>query len=77
LELLETGSRSDIVGEDYHMAGMNGFEREQPIKGSDPGLPIALATGYAELTPIDGVRASSKPYRANAPAAAVEKAVNS
>jgi PAS domain S-box-containing protein len=79
LKLLETDSPFDIVVTDYAMPGMNGFDLAQRIKGSNPRLPIILATGYAEL-PTDRLIEFghlSKPYTANALAAALEKAVNS
>jgi len=79
LKLLETDSPFDIVVTDYAMPGMNGFELAQRIKGSNPRLPIVLATGYAELPTDRSIEFGhlSKPYTANALAAALEKAVNS
>jgi PAS domain S-box-containing protein len=79
LKLLETDSPFDIVVTDYAMPGMNGFELAQRIKGSNPRLPIVLATGYAELPTDRSIEFGhlSKPYTANALAAAIEKAVNS
>lgn len=79
LKLLETDSPFDIVVTDYAMPGMNGFELAQRIKGSNPRLPIILATGYAELPTDRSIEFGhlSKPYTANALAAALEKAVNS
>jgi PAS domain S-box-containing protein len=79
LKLLETDSPFDIVVTDYAMPGMNGFELAQRIKGSNPRLPIILATGYAELPTDRSIEFGhlSKPYTANALAAALEKAVDS
>ncbi|MEA2744129.1 MAG: hypothetical protein QOG25_2500 [Acetobacteraceae bacterium] len=79
LKLLETDSPFDIVVTDYAMPGMNGFELAQRIKGSNPRLPIILATGYAELPTDRSIEFGhlSKPYTASALAAALEKAVNS
>jgi PAS domain S-box-containing protein len=79
LKLLETDSPFDIVVTDYAMPGMNGFELAQRIKGSNPRLPIVLATGYAELPSDRSIEFGhlSKPYTANALAAALEKAINS
>jgi PAS domain S-box-containing protein len=79
LKLLETDSPFDIVVTDYAMPGMNGFELAQRIKGSHPRLPVILATGYAELPTDRSIEFGhlSKPYTANALAAALEKAVNS
>lgn len=79
LKLLETHSPFDIVVTDYAMPGMNGFELAQQIKRSNPRLPIILATGYAELPSDRSIEFGhlSKPYTADALAAALEKAVNS
>jgi CheY-like chemotaxis protein/nitrogen-specific signal transduction histidine kinase len=79
LKLLEADSPFDIVVTDYAMPGMNGFELAQRIKRRNPGLPIILATGYAELPADRSIEFGhlSKPYTANDLAAALEKAVNS
>jgi CheY-like chemotaxis protein len=79
LKILETHSPFDIVVTDYAMPGMNGFELAQRIKRSNPRLPIVLATGYAELPTDRSIEFGhlSKPYTADALAAALEKAINS
>jgi PAS domain S-box-containing protein len=79
LKILETHPPFDIVVTDYAMPGMNGFELAQQIKRSNPRLPIILATGYAELPTDRSIEFGhlSKPYTADALAAALEKAVNS
>ena len=79
LKLLEADLPFDIVVTDYAMPGMNGFELAQRIKRRNPGLPIILATGYAELPADRSIEFGhlSKPYTANDLAAALEKAVNS
>jgi PAS domain S-box-containing protein len=77
LSLLESDPPFDVVVTDYAMPGMNGFELAQRIKERTPGLPILLATGYAEL-PVDRsieFGHLSKPYTAKDLAAALERAV--
>ncbi|HYI05316.1 MAG TPA: response regulator, partial [Reyranella sp.] len=79
LEQLERTSAIDMVITDHAMPKMTGSELAKRILARRPGLPIILATGYAEL-PI-GADASlprlSKPYRQDALAHAVSNAVRS
>ena len=49
LELLSTGTDPDLVITDYLMPGMTGTELAAEIRKARPGLPILLATGYANL----------------------------
>ncbi len=78
LKLLETDLPFDIVVTDYAMPGMNGFELAQRIKAINPGLPIVLATGYAELPADRSIEFEhlSKPYTSKDLASALERAVN-
>ena len=78
LKVLESDAPFDVVVTDYAMPGMNGFELAQRIKATHPGLPIVLATGYAELPADRSIEFDhlSKPYTAEDLAAALEKAVS-
>ncbi|QAY75496.1 response regulator [Sphingosinicella sp. BN140058] len=49
LELLRSGVTADLVITDYLMPGMNGAELATAIRNRLPGVPILLATGYANL----------------------------
>jgi CheY-like chemotaxis protein len=76
LMLLESDAPFDVVVTDYAMPGMNGFELAQRIKVNNPGLPIVLATGYAELPADRSIEFGhlSKPYTAKDLAAALAQA---
>jgi CheY-like chemotaxis protein len=69
--------RVDLVVTDYAMPGVTGAQLAATIQTMRPGLPIILATGYAEL-PSDGdpglVRLS-KPFLQRDLAAAVQEAL--
>jgi CheY-like chemotaxis protein len=54
LRLLETG-KVDLVVTDHAMPGMTGAELARQIRVSHPGLPIILASGYAEIPDEEGV----------------------
>ncbi|QQR38727.1 response regulator [Devosia rhizoryzae] len=59
--------RDDIAAliTDYSMPGMNGVQLAEAARALRPGLPILLATGYAEL-PEDaptGLPRLEKPFR--------------
>jgi signal transduction histidine kinase len=64
LELLHQGAVVDVVITDHAMPGMTGSELARQIRQSWPGLPIILATGYAELPNGEdpGLPRLSKPY---------------
>ncbi len=49
LQLLESDRQFDVVVTDYAMPGMSGLDLAMKIRTIRPGLPIVLATGYAEL----------------------------
>jgi PAS domain S-box-containing protein len=67
LEILGSDRRIDIVVTDYAMPGMTGMELARHIQSAHPGLPVILASGYAELAFSDGcdldLSRLSKPYR--------------
>lgn len=49
LELLRSGAIVDVVVTDHAMPAMTGTELAKQIKENWPGLPVILATGFAEL----------------------------
>ena len=54
LGLLSSGVRVDVVLTDHAMPSMTGLQLAECIQEKYPGLPIILATGYAEL-PTDPI----------------------
>jgi PAS domain S-box-containing protein len=56
--------RVDLVITDYAMPKATGLELAQEIEARHPGLPVVLATGYAELPPGQGeaLPRLAKPY---------------
>ncbi|KKB79420.1 hypothetical protein VW29_17845 [Devosia limi DSM 17137] len=64
LTLLQSGARIDLLLTDYAMPGMTGVELAHAAQALIPGLPVLLATGYADLP--DGVQCAlprlNKPY---------------
>jgi CheY-like chemotaxis protein len=64
LDLLRIGAKVDVVITDHAMPGMTGTELARQIRQSWPGLPVVLATGYAELPNGEdpGLPRLSKPY---------------
>jgi signal transduction histidine kinase len=49
LDILASGERYDIVITDHAMPGMTGIQLAAEIRTRYPGLPVILASGYAEL----------------------------
>ncbi|GAU85492.1 two-component hybrid sensor and regulator [Bosea sp. BIWAKO-01] len=49
LEVLDGGAKIDLVITDHAMPRMTGAQLAEIIRAKWPGLPIILATGYAEL----------------------------
>ena len=65
LEILNGGQHIDALVTDYAMPGMTGVELAAKVREIHPGLPILLATGYADLpsgTTTDLPRLA-KPYQ--------------
>jgi|FEC22Drversion2_1045045.scaffolds.fasta_scaffold00396_9 PAS domain S-box-containing protein len=73
LEALQDNASIDLVITDHAMPRMTGVELAAAIAAQRPGMPVILATGYAELPA--GAEANlprlSKPYRQEALATAI------
>jgi signal transduction histidine kinase len=80
LDLLDSGLKVDVVLTDHAMPAMTGLQLAENIHQKFPGLPIILATGYAEL-PVDpstlGIARLAKPCTQDEIAAAIHHAVRS
>jgi signal transduction histidine kinase/ActR/RegA family two-component response regulator len=78
LGLLESGVKVDVVLTDHAMPAMTGLQLAGHIQEKFPGLPIILATGYAEL-PVDpstlGIARLAKPCTQLQIASAINAAV--
>ena len=73
--LLRQDKKIDLLITDYAMPDMTGVQLADAVRSVRPGLPILLATGYADLPPgeqIDLPRLA-KPYGQNQLAAQVSK----
>jgi CheY-like chemotaxis protein len=64
LVLMQDGFAPDIVVTDYAMPGMTGMDLAVALRTRHPGLPILLATGYAELQGVQPLELPriAKPY---------------
>jgi signal transduction histidine kinase len=80
LHLLASGLKVDVVLTDHAMPAMTGLQLAENIHQKFPGMPIILATGYAEL-PVDpstlGIARLAKPCTQDEIAAAIHHAVRS
>ena len=80
LAKLESGIEVDVVITDHAMPSMTGLQLAECIQDRFPGLPIILATGYAEL-PADPVKLGllklTKPCTQQEIAAAIHLALRS
>jgi signal transduction histidine kinase/ActR/RegA family two-component response regulator len=78
LAKLESGTAVDIVITDHAMPAMTGLQLARSIQEKHPGLPIILATGYAEL-PVDpaslGILRLAKPCTQYEIALAIQSAM--
>lgn len=65
LDILRREQAVDLVITDHAMPQMTGVQLATAIKDERPGLPIILATGYAELPPGSeiGLPKLAKPFR--------------
>ncbi|QNT68185.1 response regulator [Defluviicoccus vanus] len=73
LDLLRSGPTFDLVLTDQAMPGMTGVELAGHIRRQWPGLPVLLATGYAELPMLSAAELPrlAKPFRQDDLAAAI------
>jgi PAS domain S-box-containing protein len=64
LEILRSPAAVDVLLTDHAMPGMTGVELARHVRELRPGLPILLATGYADLPDPAGVDLPrlAKPY---------------
>jgi CheY-like chemotaxis protein len=63
LEVLRSSEEVDVLVTDQAMPGMTGTELIRAARMQRPGLPVILATGYAEPTGIDPeIPVLKKPY---------------
>ncbi|NRP21927.1 Blue-light-activated protein [Ensifer adhaerens] len=75
LKVLSSEARIDLMITDFSMPGMNGAQLAEKARELRPGLPILVATGYADLpegTGLDLPRLG-KPYSQNQLKSEVEK----
>jgi CheY-like chemotaxis protein len=65
LGVLRDGQDIDLLITDYAMPGMTGLQLAEEARRLRPGLPILLATGYAELPTSAALELPrlSKPYQ--------------
>ncbi|MBO9100792.1 response regulator [Rhizobium sp. K1/93] len=64
LKYLESGNTFDLMITDYSMPGMTGAELAKAVREKVPGMPILIATGYADLPAGSGMDLPrlGKPY---------------
>jgi len=78
LAVLASDAAVDVIVTDHAMPNMTGLQLAHSVQEKYPGLPIVLATGYAEL-PVDpalfGVVKLAKPCSQNEIAAAIQTAM--
>ncbi len=78
LEALRRHERSiDVVITDHAMPGMTGLELAQQIQESYPGMPVILASGYADIEEVAEYRPLprlAKPFRQGELAAVISAA---
>ncbi|MDR6820126.1 signal transduction histidine kinase [Neorhizobium sp. 2083] len=78
LEILGSPQRFDLVITDHSMPGMTGAELARLIISAYPGLPVILASGYAELPEDHGLSEllrMTKPFTQEQLQTAVHRAV--
>jgi CheY-like chemotaxis protein len=80
LTILASGQRVDLLFTDHAMPGMTGMQLAVQVQQQYPGMPIVLATGYAEL-PTDpaslGIARLAKPCTQQEIASAIHSALRS
>jgi PAS domain S-box-containing protein len=77
LRYLEDGQTFDLMITDYSMPGMTGAELARTVQEKVPGMPILIATGYADLPAGTGINLPrlAKPYSQAQLAAEIGKAL--
>ena len=77
LDIIRSGEVFDLMITDFSMPGMNGAELARQARALVPGLPILLATGYAELPAGEELEVArlGKPYSQEQLAAEISKAL--
>jgi signal transduction histidine kinase/ActR/RegA family two-component response regulator len=78
LQLLSSGAKVDVVLTDHAMPAMTGLQLAQCIQERFPGMPIILATGYAELPAgpsLREIQRLAKPCTQHEIAVAIHRAV--
>jgi CheY-like chemotaxis protein len=77
LRYLEDGQTFDLMITDYSMPGMTGAELARTVREKVPGMPILIATGYADLPAGTGINLPrlAKPYSQAQLAAEIGKAL--
>jgi CheY-like chemotaxis protein/anti-sigma regulatory factor (Ser/Thr protein kinase) len=78
LEILQRDGPIDLILTDYAMPGMTGLELAHAARKLRPGLPILLATGYAELSEASNLDFPrlGKPYQQHQLASHVARLLN-
>ena len=78
LELLERGNAVDLLVTDHLMPGLNGTELARMIRASWPGMPVLVASGYAESEGIaPDLPRLNKPFRKDELVASLTKLATS
>jgi PAS domain S-box-containing protein len=74
LKWLDSGLQIDLMVTDQAMPGMNGIELAELVRKRRPGLPVLLATGYADLPACQLAKLPrlAKPYQQSQLQAAIE-----
>jgi CheY-like chemotaxis protein len=77
LDVIRSGAAIDLVITDHAMPGMTGTELAMLARELRPGLPIILATGYADApsSAVPDMARLDKPYRLDTLAATIASVV--
>jgi len=78
LDVLRSEPEIDFIIADYAMPGMTGGQLAAEIQRIVPGLPVIIATGYADASDeLFGLPRLDKPYRQQQLAAVIETLLKS
>ena len=77
LDVIRSDAPIDLIITDHAMPGMSGTELARHARELRPGLPIILATGYADVpaNAVPGMARLDKPYRIDKLAAMIANVV--